>query len=155
MPVETLETRIKYLQERLNPNGVVVRSDSPTWAAVEGVLARGDRRVGRVLARMRKINLREWERALRAEGLSQNDFLRERPIHEKLPWDSVTTGVSKSFFSWDLRRAVRGDLTQACPPAGCLKCQACDEEWALRPDYQDALGPNLGAYGDNFIPLEM
>ena len=155
MPVEVLENRIKYLQDRLNPNGVTVRSDSPAWATVEGVLARGDRRLGRVLARMRKINLREWLRALEAEGLSQDEFLRERDVTEKLPWDSVTTGVSKAFFSWDLRRALRDDLTDACPPAGCLKCNACDEEWALRPNYEDVLGPNMGAYGDNFIPLQV
>jgi radical SAM superfamily enzyme YgiQ (UPF0313 family) len=155
LPVETLETRVNYLQARLNPNRVVVRSDSPAWAAVEGTLARGDRRLGRVLARMRKVNLREWERALVAEGLSQADYLRERSLEESLPWESVTTGVTKSFFSWDLRRALRDDLTPACPPAGCLKCNACDEEWAFRPDYQAELGPNLGAYCDNFIPLEI
>jgi radical SAM superfamily enzyme YgiQ (UPF0313 family) len=154
MPVETLETRINYLQDRLNPNGVTVRSDSPTWAAVEGVLARGDRRLGRVLARMRRTNLREWQRALQSEGLSQDTYLRERQLEERLPWDSVTTGVSKAFFTWDLRRAIRDELTDACPPAGCLKCNACDEAWAFRPDFQEELGPNLGAYGDNFIPLQ-
>lgn len=155
MPVETLETRVKYLQDRLNPNGVVVRSDSPAWAAVEGVLARGDRRLGRVLARMRKTTLKEWQRALEAEGLNQAEFLRERDVSEKLPWESVTTGVSKAFFSWDLRRALRDDLTPACPPAGCLKCHACDQEWAFRPNYEQTLGPNMGAYGHNFIPLEI
>jgi radical SAM superfamily enzyme YgiQ (UPF0313 family) len=155
LPVETLESRINYLQERLNPNGVTVRSDSPAWAAVEGVLARGDRRLGKVLARMKKTNLREWSKALAAEGLSQEDFLRERSLDEKLPWEVVSTGVSKSFFTWDLRRALRNDLTRACPPAGCLKCHACDEEWAFRPNYEELLGPNLGAYGDNFIPLEI
>ena len=155
MPVEVLESRVKYLQDRLNPKGVTVRSDSPAWAAVEGVLARGDRRLGRVLARMRKVNLREWQRALAAENLGQDEFLRERDVSEKLPWDSVTTGVSKAFFTWDLRRALRDDLTEACPPAGCLKCNACDEEWALRPKYEESLGPNMGAYGDNFIPLQV
>ncbi|MCB0155573.1 MAG: radical SAM protein [Anaerolineae bacterium] len=155
MPVETIESRVSYLQARLNPNGVVVRSDSPAWAAVEGTLARGDRRLGRVLARMRKVSLKEWQRALAAEGLSQDDYLRERHMDEKLPWESVSTGVTKSFFSWDLRRALRDDLTQACPPAGCLKCNACDEEWAFRPNHEAELGPNLGAYGDNFIPLEI
>jgi radical SAM superfamily enzyme YgiQ (UPF0313 family) len=152
-PVETLEARIKYLQDRLNPNGVTVRSDSPAWAAVEGSLARGDRRLGRVLARMRQINLREWQSALAAEGLSQDDYLRERRLDEALPWDVVNSGVTKAFFSWDLRRALRDDLTPACPPAGCLKCNACNEAWAFRPDYQAALGPNMGAYGDNFIPF--
>jgi radical SAM superfamily enzyme YgiQ (UPF0313 family) len=153
MPVETVEERVKYLERRLQPNSVAVRSDSPAWAAVEGVLARGDRRLGRVLDRMRKTDLREWEKALEAEGLSQNDFLRQRDTSEKLPWESVNTGVTKSFFSWDLKRALANDLTKACPPAGCLMCQACDETWAFRPDHLDKLGPNLGAYGNNFIPL--
>lgn len=155
MPVETLETRLQYLQDQLQPHNVNVRSDSPAWAAVEGVLARGDRRLGRVLARMSKTSLREWQRALAAEGLSQADYLRERSLDEKLPWEVVTTGINKAFFTWDLRRALRHDLTRACPPAGCLKCNACDEDWAFRPNYQEALGPNLGAYGDNFIPLEI
>jgi hypothetical protein len=155
MPVETLESRISYLQERLNPHQVTVRSDSPAWAAVEGVLARGDRRLGRVLARMRKTSLREWQRALEAEGLSQAEYLRERSLDEKLPWESVSSGVTKAFFSWDLRRAMRNELTPACPPAGCLKCQACDETWAFRPNYEAVLGPNMGAYGDNFIPLQV
>jgi radical SAM superfamily enzyme YgiQ (UPF0313 family) len=155
MPVETLELRLKYLQEKLHPHGVTVRSDSPAWAAVEGTLARGDRRLGRVLARMKKTNLREWQRALAAENLSQEDYLRERALDEPLPWEVVTTGVSKAFFTWDLRRALRDDLSQACPPAGCLKCNACDEAWAFRPNYKEALGPNMGAYGDNFIPLEI
>jgi hypothetical protein len=110
--------------------------------------------MGRVLARMRKTTLKEWHRALEAEGMSQDTFLGERAQDEALPWDSVTTGVTKAFFSWDLRRAIRDTLTAACPPAGCLKCNACDEEWAFRPNYQAALGSNLGAYGDNFIPLQ-
>ncbi len=153
MPVETLDARVKYLERRLQPAGVAVRSDSPAWAAVEGVLARGDRRLGRVLARMHKTTLREWERALKAEGLSQEDYLRERALDESLPWSVVDTGVSQAYFTWDLRRAFQHQLTRACPPAGCLRCNACDQEWALR-DVSD-LGPNLGAYGDNFIPLQV
>jgi radical SAM superfamily enzyme YgiQ (UPF0313 family) len=151
MPVETLEARVKYLEGRLRPAGVAVRSDSPAWAAVEGVLARGDRRLGRVLARMRKTTLREWGRALKAEGLSPQDYLRERAPDEALPWSVVDTGVSQAYFTWDMRRAMRDELTQPCPPAGCLKCNACDQEWAFRA--VEDLGPNRGAYGDNFIPL--
>lgn len=155
MPIETIEARVRYLEQQLHPEGIMVRSDSPAWAAVEGVLARGDRRLGRVMAQMKRVSLKEWQRALNAEGLSEADFLRERDVSEPLPWDTVNAGVSKAYFSWDLKRANANALTKACPPANCLKCQACDKEWAFRPDYEDALGPNLGAYGDNFIPLEM
>jgi len=130
--VETLEARVKYLEKRLQPVGVTVRSDSPAWAAVEGVLARGDRRLGRVLARMRRTTLREWRRTLQAEGLSPEDYLGARSLDEPLPWSIVDTGVSPAYFTWDLRRAFQGELTPACPPAGCLRCSACDKEWAFR-----------------------
>ncbi len=146
---ETLEARVKYLQRRLQPEGIAVRSDSPAWAAVEGVLARGDHRLGRVMARMKKISLREWLRALEAEGLSQDEFLRNRDVKETLAWDVVNTGVTKSYFSWDLKRAMRSEWTKSCPPANCLRCQACDKEWAFRPNYLAELGPNLGAYGSS------
>ncbi len=141
-PAEAIEARVKYLERRLQPQGIAVRSDSAAWAAVEGVLAR-----------IRKTTLREWEAALAAEGLSAAEFLRSREVGESLPWDVVNPGVSQAFFSWDLRRALRHDLTRACPPANCLMCRACDEAWAFRPHYEDALGPNRGAYGGNFIPL--
>jgi radical SAM superfamily enzyme YgiQ (UPF0313 family) len=153
LPVEMLEARVRYLEKRLQPAGVTVRSDSPGWAAVEGVLARGDRKLGRVLAGMRRTTLREWQRALQAEGLAQADYLRERSPDEVLPWSVVDTGVSQAYFAWDWRRAFRGELTRACPPAGCLKCSACDREWAFRD--VSGLGPNRGAYGDNFIPLQV
>ncbi len=154
MPPETIEARVKYLEQRLQPEGIAVRSDSPVWAAVEGALARGDRRLGRALARMRRTSLKEWQKALAAENLSQAEFLRAREPDETMPWAAVNTGVSQSFFSRDLKRAFRHDLTKACPPANCLRCRVCDEDWAFRPDYQAELGPNLGAYGDNFIPLK-
>jgi len=155
MPVEMLEARIKYLQNRLQPVGVAVRSDSPTWAAVEGVLARGDRRLGQVLAGIKKTTLPAWQQALETAHLTQSDYLGQRDKTEKLPWESINTGVSQAFFSWDLKRAVHNELTKACPPANCLMCQACDEAWAFRSDHLDTLGPNLGAYGDDFIPLQV
>ena len=155
LPIESIEARVKFLEQTLQPHNVAVRSDSPTWAAVEGVLARGDRKVGQAIATMRRTDLKEWHKALTKAGLNASDYLNQRDFEEKLPWDSVNAGVSKAFFSWDLKRAVRDALTQACPPAGCLMCQACDQEWAFRPAYETKIGPNLGAYGDNFIPLSL
>jgi radical SAM superfamily enzyme YgiQ (UPF0313 family) len=149
-PVETLERRLKYLQERLTPHKIALRADSPSWAAVEGVLARGDRRLGGVLRRLAglpKFNLRAWHKALEAEHLEPDDFLRERSLGERLPWEVVNSGVAQAFFSWELQRAHQEAWQPACPPGGCLKCRACDPAWAFRPAYQERLGPNLGGYG--------
>lgn len=132
-PVKTLKRRLRALRRSLEPRGVGVRADSPAWAAVQGVLARGDRRLAHVLARLPdKPSLADWRRALRDEGLSAEEYLRQRAPAERLPWEVVNTGVSQNYLARDWQRAQAGIVTLACPPSGCLKCGACDEAWAFR-----------------------
>jgi radical SAM superfamily enzyme YgiQ (UPF0313 family) len=103
-PAETLQARIRYLERRLEPARVTVRSDSPAWAAVEGVLSRGDRRLGAVLTGLKKATLREWERALSLNGLSAAQFLEERSLDEPLPWSTVRSGVTTAYLANEMRR---------------------------------------------------
>ncbi len=119
-PVKILEARIKYLKRRLQPERVTVRSDSPAWATVAGTLARGDRQLGRVLAQMKGTGLREWRRALKVEGLSQEDYLRGRSMDEPLPWSVVDMGVSRRYLAREMQTAILGESdcspqTQDCP----------------------------------------
>ncbi len=119
-PVKILEARIKYLKRRLQPERVTVRSDSPTWATVAGTLSRGDRQLGRVLAQMKGTNLREWRRALKVEGLSQEDYLRGRSMDEPLPWSVVDMGVSRRYLAREMQTAIPDESdcspqTQDCP----------------------------------------
>jgi radical SAM superfamily enzyme YgiQ (UPF0313 family) len=104
-PLETLAARIAYLEKRLQPLRVTVRSDSPAWAVVEGVLARGDRRLGAVLTSMERTSLREWERALKRAGLSAQEYLRARSYDEVLPWSVVHSGVTRAFLAREMQRA--------------------------------------------------
>jgi len=132
-PIKTVERRVRALRRTLEPRGIAVRADSPAWAAVQGTLARGDRRLARVLARLPgRPSLAGWRRALRDEGLTAEAYLRQRAPDERLPWEIVDTGVSQNYLAWDWQRAEAGDVTPACPPSGCLKCGACDEAWAFR-----------------------
>lgn len=89
-PAETVERRLRALRRKLEPQGVSVRADSPAWAAVQGVLARGDRRLAGVLARLPdRPSLADWRRALRDERLTADEYLRQRPPAERLPWRIV------------------------------------------------------------------
>ncbi len=103
--IDTLVARIAYLEKRLQRMRVTVRSDSPTWAAVEGVLARGDRRLGAVLTAMKRVSLQEWKRAMKHAGLSAEEFLRARSYDEVLPWAVVDSGVAQSFLARERQRA--------------------------------------------------
>jgi radical SAM superfamily enzyme YgiQ (UPF0313 family) len=132
-PVKTVKQRLRTLQRALEPRGVGVRADSPAWAAVQGVLARGDCHLARALARLpSKPSLADWRRALHDEGLSTEEYLRERTADERLPWEIVDIGVSRSYLAREWQRAEAGEATVDCPPSGCLKCGACDEAWAFR-----------------------
>jgi radical SAM superfamily enzyme YgiQ (UPF0313 family) len=131
--VKTIEGRLRTLRRRLEPRGISVRADSPAWAAIQGVLARGDRRLARVMAHLPgKPSLADWRRALRAEGLTAEAYLRERTPDERLPWEVVATGVSQNYLAREWERAKAGHATPDCPPSGCRRCGACDEAWAFR-----------------------
>ncbi|MGQ9786012.1 MAG: radical SAM protein, partial [Anaerolineae bacterium] len=117
-PVNVLATRIAYLEKRLQALRVTVRSDSPAWAEVEGVLARGDRRLGTVLTGMERISLREWRRALKRAGLSTGEYLRARSYDETLPWLVVHSGVTQSFLAREMQRARETMVQTASNEAG-------------------------------------
>ena len=90
----TFATVRAALQTALRRRKLELRAESVAWARVEGVLARGDRRLARVLARMAKNSLAAWARAMREEGLDARAYLRgRRALESALPWAAVSTGV--------------------------------------------------------------
>jgi radical SAM superfamily enzyme YgiQ (UPF0313 family) len=97
MPQMVIQERLRYVEQRLRPRGVAVKSDSPAWAAVQGVLSRGDRRLGQALTKMDRISLAQWRRALKESGLEADDYLRERSFDETLPWSVVDSGHQSSL----------------------------------------------------------
>ena len=132
--VPTFERRQKLIQRGLARHGVAVRADSPQWAAVQAVLARGDRRLAPVLLAMPALSIAGFNRALAEHGLSQADFLGERTPGTPQPWDIVESGVSASYYLYEQRRASRAQTGLSCPPtsSGCLTCGSCDPAWAYR-----------------------
>jgi radical SAM superfamily enzyme YgiQ (UPF0313 family) len=89
-PRKVLEERLALLRNGLRPINVETTGDSPRWAAVQGVLARGDRRVADALAAVEGRGLSAWQRALRTSGIEADHYLRQRPTEEILPWSTVT-----------------------------------------------------------------
>lgn len=132
--VLTFERRQKLIQRSLGRHDVAVRADSPQWAAVQAVLARGDRRLAPVLLHMDRLSIAAFDRALAAHGLHQQDFLAAREPGSPQPWDIVESGVSSSFFLFEQRHAQRAETGLSCPPtsSGCLTCGSCDTDWAYR-----------------------
>jgi radical SAM family uncharacterized protein/radical SAM-linked protein len=103
---------------------------------LEGVFARGDRRLGRVLEAAVDRGCRfdgwsdhfdfdRWQAAFAATGVEAEWYLRERAEDEILPWDHLDCGVPKAFFLGERRQALAGAATPDCR-GGCTGCQVCD-----------------------------
>ena len=84
-PLDVIEERVNYLRKALRSKGVVFKIDSPKWLRVQGVLARGDRRLSAVLANMEGVSHADWKRAMDEAGLTEDFYARERPTRRAVP----------------------------------------------------------------------
>jgi radical SAM family uncharacterized protein len=110
---------------------------------LEGVLARGDRRLGAAIERAWRAGARLdawsehfredlWREAFSAEKLDPDFYAtRSRPLDEVLPWNHISAGVSSKFLAAERERALAGETTPDCPAEdgaeGCTACEACPQ----------------------------
>lgn len=131
-----LRTRQQTINRALARHGVDVRADSAEWAEVQAVLSRGDRRLAEVLLAIPAggLSVRSFFQTMERLGLEKDQYVGRWDVGSPLPWDIVQSGVSENYFHYELRLAAQSQTGLSCPPdsAGCLTCQACDQDWAFR-----------------------
>jgi radical SAM superfamily enzyme YgiQ (UPF0313 family) len=111
--VEDLEERLSRIERALRPRGIAVKAESPAWAAVQGVLSRGDSRVGQALLKVKRRSLAAWRRALRECQLDGGEYLGERSWDEPLPWAVVDSGVRRDYLWREMQRGRKGNPIRA------------------------------------------
>jgi radical SAM superfamily enzyme YgiQ (UPF0313 family) len=87
---KVLTGRIQSVKNGLGPLEVEITAESPRWAEVQGVLARGDRLVGEALMVLEDASPSAWGRALEAVGLDAGRYLGNRSKDEVLPWQTIS-----------------------------------------------------------------
>ncbi|MGL4484947.1 MAG: TIGR03960 family B12-binding radical SAM protein [Anaerovoracaceae bacterium] len=132
-----------YLREKLSIKGVRFSYHDSFVSALEGVLARGDRRVGRLLLIAHQLGCKfdgwteHFHREVWAEAMSNwqesypaseqaninADFYttRQREFEEILPWDFIDTGVTKEFLISENIKAKKEETTPDCRTS-CSNC---------------------------------
>jgi radical SAM family uncharacterized protein len=114
---ESLQAKLETVKHgvRRFPN-VRVLHENPREAALQALLARGDRRVGDFLVLAATFD-GDWRRALREwDGDPAFYTSRERSTDERLPWDHFEVGVKKAGLLREWDRA----FADAATPAGVL-----------------------------------
>jgi radical SAM family uncharacterized protein/radical SAM-linked protein len=92
---------------------------------LEGMLARGDRRLAEAIhgaykrgARFdswdERLDLGAWTAALEETGLEPSWFLGTIPVSARLPWSHIDVGLEQGFLAREYRKALRNRLSPPC-----------------------------------------
>ncbi len=137
--------RCRLLKSHFYSKSIEYNYHGPDLSRLEAVFARGDRRLGAVIAEAMKngarldgwdeyFNYAKWFDAFNTCGIDP-DFYTVRGYEEDeiLPWDTIDVGISKKFLLKERKRAYEETVTPDCREncAGCgaaclLKEVSCD-----------------------------
>ncbi|MCC5465030.1 TIGR03960 family B12-binding radical SAM protein [Pelosinus baikalensis] len=126
--VSVVEKRLKYINSSLRQRrGIEVLVESPKEAYIQGVLARGDRRLSAVLLDAHeKGGSKGFKQAMKENMLREEDYLyRQRePESEILPWKVLDMGLDSLYLERELEEAKKEEFTAPCAQ-GCTRCGIC------------------------------
>lgn len=134
---EELMRKQQLLKSHITDRSINYKYHDSKTSFMEGVFARGDRKLGQVL-------LKAWQSGVRFDGWS--DYFkydvwlqafedckidptfynqRERSQEENLPWDHISSGANKEFLKREYKNAVSEKLTPDCRHGQCSACGVC------------------------------
>ena len=131
--MESLKQKQKHLLESIPTKKIRVSYHETPTSLLEGVLARGDRRLGKVIFRAYELgckfdswddqfNFDAWMQAFNENGIEPHFYThRKREFSELLPWDHLDYGVSRKFLENENKKAHENKTTPHCR----IKCAGC------------------------------
>jgi len=108
--------------------GITLRMHDSTASELEGVLARGDRRIADVIESAYRggahfdswddhYNETAWNDAFTQHGIERAPFLDTLPLSARLPWDHLDIGLEDGFLAREYRKALSSRLSPPCGKA--------------------------------------
>ena len=121
------------VKNQLNRKSIRYNWHEADVTVLEGILARGDRRLGAAVLRAYEkgclfdawsdfFDNRIWMDAFAETGIDPEFYtLRERSLDEKFPWDFIDAGVTKEFLIREYQNALKEHVTKNCR----MQCSGC------------------------------
>jgi radical SAM family uncharacterized protein len=154
---ESTDRRLSLLRSALGRDrSVGLRYHDGKPGIVEGLLSRGDRRVGAVIEQVwsgggrfdgwsEHFSFDRWAEAARLCGIDLDWYTtRERAITEVLPWDHLDSGLDKEWLWQDWQDALTEQEQDDCRWTPCFDCGVCP---AMGTDIE------VGPTGQRLLPL--
>lgn len=139
--IETLSEKQLFLKNEIRNRKIRYNYHQSDVSVLEGVFARGDRKLGKVLLRAHELgckldgwnecfSLEKWEQAFNDCGIDMEFYTRARDYDEILPWDFVDIGVTREFMINENEKAKQALTTPNCREkcSGCGAARLCREK---------------------------
>ncbi len=160
---ESTDRRLKLLREAINSDRSTAKAIGYRYhdgkpGIVEGLLSRGDRRVGAVIEQVWRdggrfdgwsehFSFDRWMRAAATVGVDVDWYTtRERAENEVLPWDHLDSGLDKDWLWSDWQDALEEIDLDDCRWIPCFDCGVCPQ---MGTDIQ------IGPTGKTLLPLSV
>lgn len=124
---KAVEKKLQYIKKALQKNRrIEVLVESPKEAYIQGVLARGDRRLGAVIAACAADRgSKSFKSEMKAAGLDMDNMnYRERSFDEFLPWSHLDMGMDEGYLEMEWKQSIDEAYTPPCTQ-GCKRCGVC------------------------------
>ena len=130
--MEELKVKQMLLKDNITDRKIKYNYHEAPVSVLEGVFARGDRRLSKVLLKAVERGIRldgwsevfdydKWMSVFEECGVDPFFYTRERSFDEILPWDMIDVGVTKKFLINEAKKAEQATVTPNCRE----KCAAC------------------------------
>ncbi len=137
-PPEEIQRKLALIRHTIKDHdGLKLRTNDPEEGVIEGLLARGDRRVAATVERAWRLGARFdgwhemptlalWRQAMDETGITLAEFCgRERDEHEALAWDHLDSGLEKAWLWEDLQDSLADKELDDCRWSPCYDCGVC------------------------------
>jgi radical SAM family uncharacterized protein/radical SAM-linked protein len=136
--LEESRRRINWLHDQLKSPGIHFKWQNPAISMLEGLWARGDRRLSHLLLKAYAagcrldgwsdhFNFDRWHASMAACQIDPRAAVyRGRGLDEPLPWDHIDMRVTRDFLVAEFEKAMAGEATGDCRDGACQNCGVCD-----------------------------
>ena len=131
--LDTVIAKHEILKNTPRSKKITLNYHASNTSILEGVFARGDRRLSEVIYTAYKngsvfdswsegFDFEIWQKAFNECNLDMTFYQgRRRPFDEVLPWSHIDFGVSQKFLEKECKKAYNAETTQNCRQ----KCSGC------------------------------
>ena len=133
--LSTILAKQEFLKNEIRKLHLTFKWQDGYMSYLEGIFARGDRRLGSILVHAYEkgcrfdgwseyLNDQWWNEALKT---CETDFYttRRREKDELFPWDHIDSGVDRNFLWSEYQKGLEARFTPDCRVQGCLNCGIC------------------------------